>query len=84
MITVSTAWNAGFKCYGFACGKDLEELKRKLLESGHEVVHLIRVDPWDDIWSYEKSRIPVVELSEADLAWLGEPQASGRYLVCRL
>ena len=60
----------------------------RLLESGHGKVHLMCVDAMDDSWSYEKSNIPVEELSAADLAWLNVPQegrwASQRYLVCRL
>ena len=88
MITVSTAWNAGFKTYGFASAENLEQLKAKLVESGHQKVHLVRVDAMDDLWSYEKSNIPVEELSAANLEWLNVPQegmwASRRYLVCRL
>ena len=88
MISVATAWNAGFKTYGFAGAENLEQLKAKLVESGHLKVHLVRVDAMDDLWSYEKSNIPVNELSEAHLEWLNVPQqgmwASARYLVCRL
>ena len=88
MITVSTAWSSGFKSYGLASADNLEGLKQKLFESGHQKVHLVRVDAMDDSWSYEKSSIPVEALSEADVAWLNEPQdgmwASRRYLVCRL
>ena len=88
MMFVSTAWNAGFKTYGMASAENLEGLKLKLLESGQQKVHLVSVDAMDDSWSYEKSNIPVEELSEADLAWLNVPQegrwASQRYLVCRL
>jgi hypothetical protein len=88
MIFVSTAWNAGFKTYGMASAESLEGLRQKLLASGHQKVHLVRVDAMEDSWSYEKSNIPVEALSEADLAWLNVPQdgrwASQRYLVCRL
>ena len=88
MIFVSTAWDSGFKAYGTASAENLEGLKLKLLQSGQQKVHLMCVDAMDDSWSYEKSNIPVEELSEADLAWLNVPQegrwASQRYLVCRL
>ena len=88
MIFVSTAQDTGFKNYGLISADDLEQLKQKLLESGHRVVHLVSVDAMDGDWSYQKSNIPVAELTEADLAWLGEKQegryASSRYLVCRL
>jgi hypothetical protein len=88
VILVSTAWSSGFKSYGLTSAENLEQLKLKLIESGHQTVHLVSVDAMDDSWSHEKSNIPVAELSEADLAWLNEPQdgrwASRRYLVCRL
>ena len=88
MIFVSTAWDSGFKTYGTASAEDLEGLKLRLLESGHQKVHLVCVDAMDDSWSYEKSNIPIEKLCEADLAWLNVPQegrwASQRYLVCRL
>ena len=88
MIFVPTAWDSGFKTYGTASAESLEGLRQKLLESGQQQVHLVRVDAMDDSWSYEKSNISIGELSEADLAWLNVPQegrwASQRYLVCRL
>lgn len=88
MIFIATAWNAGFRTYGTASAESLEGLRQKLLESGQQKVHLVYVDAMDDSWSYQKSNIPIEELSEADLAWLNVPQegrwASQRYLVCRL
>ena len=88
MITVATAANHGFKTYGHASAVDLEDLRAKLRESGHRVVHLVSVDAMDGDWLYVKSNIPVEALSEADLAWLNESQegrwASQRYLGCAL
>lgn len=88
MITVGTACDSGFKNYALATAEDLESLRRKLIESGHRVVHLISVDAMDGDWTYVKSNIPVGNLSEADLAWLNEPLegrwASQRYLGCSL
>ena len=63
-------------------------LKKKLLEAGNEVVHLLLVDPWEDDWSYAKSDIPVDELEEKYIKWLEKEQvseySSERYLVCSL
>jgi len=88
LIIVSTAGNQGFKTYGQVSAADLEELRARLRESGHRVVHLVSVDAMDGDWLYVKSNIPVEELSEADLAWLKEPRegrwASQRYLGCAL
>lgn len=88
MISVATARDLGFKVYGHASAADLEELRAKLRESGHRVVHLVSVDTMDGDWLYVKSNIPVEEFSDADLVWLKEPQdgrwASQRYLGCAL
>jgi hypothetical protein len=85
---VTTAWSAGFKAYGCPSVENLEQLKAKPVKSGHRVVPLMGVDAMDGDWLYVKSNIPVEELSEADLAWLREPQegrwASQRYLGCAL
>ena len=88
MISVGTAWCSGAKSYERVNAGSLEELKEKLRNAGHATVQLLSVDAMDDAWSYEKSDIPIEELSEADVAWLEERRegfyASRRYLVCRL
>jgi hypothetical protein len=76
------------KRYSSVSAEDLDDLRKRLIESRHKFVHLIATDPWEDVWSYHKSDIPTGELSEADISWLQERQestyASRRYLVCRL
>ena len=89
MITVCTASRqGGMKSYSAISAENLEELKKKLLETGHKVVHLLSVDPWEDNWSYVKSDIPVQDLEDKHIKWLEKVQvsehSSSRYLVCRL
>ncbi|BDQ36839.1 hypothetical protein SYK_11990 [Pseudodesulfovibrio nedwellii] len=88
MIEISTAYSSGFKVYSSVTVEDIEDLKKKLVESGHGVVSLIRVSPWDDSWSYVKSDIPVGEISDADITWLNKCSNSlysdSRYLKCKL
>ncbi len=89
MITIGTATRqGGMKVYNAISAENLEELKKKLLETDHKVVHLLLVDPWEDDWSYAKSDIPVNDLEEKHIKWLEKEQvseySSDRYLVCRL
>jgi hypothetical protein len=76
------------KSYSSVSAENLDDLKKRLTESGHQCMHLITTGQWDDRWSYHKSNIPTAELSDADISWLQERQestyASNRYLVCRL
>lgn len=67
--------------------EDLDDLKNKLINYGNNFVKLIRVNAWDGSWSTEKQKIPVNDLSEADIAWLQKHEAStdrdGRCLECK-
>jgi hypothetical protein len=89
MISIATAQNwGGGKSYGFASAENIDILKKRLIDSGHEFVHIVQKDPWDDSWESVKSSIPVSELSESDIALLDCEQDSlhscQRFLVCRL
>ena len=88
MISISTAYSCGIKEYSSVAVDNLEDLKNILVNSGHTVVSLIKVSPWDDSWSYFKSDISVDQLSDADIAWLNKCTDSlyreSRYLKCKL
>jgi len=85
MISFGTAWDSGFKSYGFTSVESLDDLKVKLAATGQSKVHLVTTDRWDNMWTYVKS-IAVNELSQPDVDWLNEGgrDSDRRYLVCRL
>lgn len=85
MIFISTASASYFsKSYSVVSADDLDDLKRKLIDSGHRWVTLISTDRWDDIWTTERE-VQVEKLSDNDFEWLNSKDpADSRYLVCYL
>lgn len=89
MITVCTASRqGGIKVFSVASAENIDDLKRKLLETNHKVVHLLSVDPWYGEWSFVKRDLPVNDLEQKHINWVMKVQmsehASDRYLVCNL
>jgi hypothetical protein len=88
MKSISIASGGSIKEYDWLEFTDLDDLKKKLIATGHEVVHLILVSPWDDSWTKVKQDILVNDLTEADIAWLNKEittlHSDSRYLQCNI